>query len=224
MANVVTIEDTRYLLDVGFGGNTALTPIPLPTTSPTTEVGNRKLTLKPLLSTSHPSSPASYVYSHRASPSDPWTDAYALSREEFHAPDFVIMNLSTMSESIFTRTLVSVRAFFADEAWFAGRDGSDAGEGRERGAIAGQLILVKNMLKYRLLNTPVGTKVADAPEWAEDVPLATFTTEDQRVDALRTYFGVELSAEERAAILDLSTAIGADEGPVDPREAQALEG
>lgn len=217
MANIITIDGQRYLLDLGFGSNTPLTPLPFPpASSPSITVANRKLTLKPLLSTSHPSTPPSWVYSHRSSPGSPWTDAYALSREEFHAPDFRVMNLSTMTDSIFTRMLLCVRAFFADEPWFAERaardgHGGDAvggSGGRERGEIAGQIVLLGDTLKYRLLMTPVSTEgEADGPEWSEDVHLATFATEDERVEALRTYFDVRFSDEEKRAIIGTPTAI-----------------
>lgn len=216
MANIITIDNTRYLLDLGFGSNTPLTPLPFPASpATTTTTANRKLTLRPLLPSSHPTTPPSWVYAHRDAPSAPWTEAYALAREEFHLADFRVMNLSTMTSSIFTRLVVCVRAFFGDEAWFAaraegdGHGGTVGAGGRERGEIAGQVILAGDSLKYRLLNTPVSTQgEAEGPEWSADVHLATFATEDERVEALRTYFGIRLSDEEKEAILELPTAIG----------------
>lgn len=210
MANIITIDGTPYLFDLAFGANTPLTPLPLPQTTTTTTIANRKLSLKPLLATSHPTSPPSLIYSHRDSPSHPWVDAYALSREEFHNPDFRVMNLSTMTSSIFTRMVFCVRAFFPDEAWFVDRRERDgyAGVVGKPGEIAGQLTLSGGTLKYRLLNTPVSTEAeAEGPEWREDVPLATFTTEDERIEALGTYFGIQFSEEEKRAIFGTPTAL-----------------
>ena len=240
MANIITINERSYLFDLGFGANTPLHPLPLPppsSSSPLT-TANRKLTFRPLLSTSHPSTPPSLIYFHRASPTSPWTDAYALSREEFHGPDFAVMNAKTSSDSIFTRTLVCVRLFFADEPWFAARAARDghaaviADRSRERGELAGQLVLVNNTLKYRILLTPApalaalsgGDDVeAAGPEWSADVPLATFASEDERVEALRTYYDVRLSEEESRGILGAATALGGDAAE-DMREVDALAG
>lgn len=242
MANIVAIDDRRYLVDIGFGANTPLYPLPFPhplpqtpslplpatqatpTPYPSRTTDNRKLTLRPPLTTSHPSSPHTWVYSHRSSPDDPWIDAYALSAEEFFHSDFGVMNYRTMLESIFTRMVVCVRGILSSETWLtAGLTNGDAAERRaedgEKGEaeLVGQLVLHNTTLKYRLLRTPIPSTAAlssdregggTQPEFGEDVPLATFTTEEERIAALKKYFGVVISEEERAGILGRDTAIG----------------
>src|SRR5690554_1441991 len=114
MANIVTVNGRRYLVDIGFGANTPLYPLPFPSPTataagdalPSLTTDNRRLTLRRLLPTSHPSSPPAWIYSHRASPSDPWIDAYALAPMEFHVSDFAVMNYWTMTNSFFAHTVI----------------------------------------------------------------------------------------------------------------------
>ncbi|SPN96601.1 related to arylamine N-acetyltransferase [Cephalotrichum gorgonifer] len=224
MANIITVDGVRYLVDVGFGANTPLAPLPFPNAPATAlATGNRKLELKPLLSTSHPDTPPSWIYSHRASPAEPWVDAYALAREEFHTPDFEVMNLTTMTRSFFTESVICVRTFLAGEEWFLAEKSRVGGEeaavetevGKGKGSdMAGQLILFGKTLKYRTLATPTadptlsGEEVPDTrSDFGPDVPLLTFETERARIEALRTYFGVVLSAEDEAGILGLPSAL-----------------
>lgn len=246
MANIVTIDSRRYLVDIGFGGNTPLYPLPFPhplpptpslplpatqcppsTPYPSRITDNRKLTLRPPLSTSHPSTPHTWIYSHRSAPDAPWIDAYALSAEEFLHDDFRVMNLGTMTGSIFTKMVICVRGILSDETWLTGQTNGDVANGDitdgKRGGepeLVGQIVLHDKAVKYRLLKTPIPSCEELASdrelvggggqaELGEEVMLATFTTEEERVAALKKYFGIVLSEEERAGILGRDTAIGA---------------
>ena len=240
MANIVTIDSRRYLVDIGFGGNTPLYPLPFPhplpptpslplpatqspssTPYPSRTTDPRTLTRPSPLPPSHPSTPHTWIYSHRSGPDSPWIDAYALSAEEFLHDDFRVMNLGTMTGSIFTKMVICVRGILSDETWLAVQTNGDVAEGKRRGEepeLVGQIVLHDRAVKYRLLKTPIpscdalassGEFVGGQAELGDEVPLATFTTEEERVAALKKYFGIVLSEEERGGILGRDTAIGA---------------
>ena len=144
MLHIVTINNSdRYLVDVGFGGNTPPIPVPLPhlssSTSSKTAVefttihpAKGKLEYRPLVNnptttttTTTTSSPYAdrqnlWIYSHKETEKDgdaEWKEMYAFSELEFFPADFEVMNLQVMTapQSFFVQTVLCVRTVLSCE-------------------------------------------------------------------------------------------------------------
>ncbi|CAJ2509633.1 Uu.00g146590.m01.CDS01 [Anthostomella pinea] len=168
--NIVTIGGVRYIVDVGFGANGPVGPVPL-------EAGLEHAHVEP----------ARVRLLHEPIPQQ--TDQGCRVWIYQHC-DIRGMNLSpwTSNTSFFTRKVVVVR-FTTDQ-----EDDGDSGPGPgsagteavAEGAVDGALILFEDSLKWR--------------RGGETKLEIKFETESMRVDALRRYFGIELDDEDREAI------------------------
>lgn len=173
MVNLVTIDDQRYLVDVGFGADGPCLPIPLQPGYECTGIAPQmlKLEYKPLPMHSDPAQKV-WVYVHKRNPEDPWLDAYAFNEIEFFPEDYEVMNLSTMTspKSFFTQTVLCVKALLC----------------KETNELEGTLSLYQGEVKKRVKGE---VQIVDK-----------FTTEDQRVRGLEKWFGIRLTKDERLGI------------------------
>lgn len=185
MANIVTIGERRYLVDVGFGSNGPDAPVPLgdqqgpfpDETMQSTARQQMRLRRTTLPIHSDPSQKV-WIYSTRPNPSSGWTEGYCFTEAEFFPADFAVMNLSTMT---------SPRCIFVQNVVVVKRTVDSTGE------IDGLIILFKDYFKTV---KPDGSKVV------EDLK-----TEEQRIKVLREKFGIELTDGERAAIKGLPSEL-----------------
>jgi arylamine N-acetyltransferase len=122
-----------------------------------------------------------WVYSYRENDEAEWVNAYAFTEMEFFAEDFEVMNLSTMTlrQSFFVQSLFCVKMVLDNE-----------GEG----------------------NKPVGWLVLHGDKVTKKVGgktkvLEELKTEEERVAALKKWFGIELSGVERMGIRELPTEL-----------------
>ena len=215
--NIVTLgRDARYVVDVGFGSNGPVRPIPLP---PPAALGLAGELLGP--PEEHPHiSPASvrllhepipqqtnqdcrvWIYQHRPDPAADWVPMYCFVDIEFLLEDIRGMNFQPWRSprSFFTRKILMTRFTTDKEAEVEAEESGDAGAGSGGGGgpgspdesaitgaeIDGIITLFENTLKWRRRG---------------DLRLELkFENEQQRVDALRGYFGIELDEEDRDAI------------------------
>ena len=180
MVNIVTIEGQRYAVDVGFGSNCSIQPIPLQSGVEFDGVlpVRGKLEHRSLAEHSDPSQRV-WVYSAREDANAPWKEMYSFLPVEFFPADFEVMNLRTMTSprSFFVKTVLAMR-MIRDEA---------------TGDLTGLLILHKDYVKRR---------VGEKSETLEELK-----TEEQRVRALEKYFWIVLSPVEQRAIRDLPTEL-----------------
>ncbi|KAM0324880.1 hypothetical protein ACHAQA_007846 [Verticillium albo-atrum] len=184
MVNIVTIDGVRYLVDVGFGSNGSSQPIPLSTdpavASFTTRHLHARLTYRSIDIHTDPDQRV-WVYETAVAGTTPlvFEEQYSVIDAEFFPEDFEIMNLttSTLPTSLFVKTVLATRQILGDD-----------------GTSEGVLILLKNVVKRR-----VGAGKTEV--------LATLKTEDERVKALETYYGVVLTEEEKRGIKGLASEI-----------------
>ncbi|GLA18047.1 N-terminal acetyltransferase [Aspergillus niger] len=172
MVNIVTIDEQKYLVDVGFGSNGPHQPLPLVQNYEFHNVGEQsgRLVYGPIAQ--HTSRGQSlWQYEIRNGDSQ-WIPAYCFTEMEFLPEDFTIINyyMSTSRESWFTFHVVCVRMLL-DE------DGDK---------IVGDLTLFNDTLKERREAT---SKV-----------LEKFTSDEQRVSALERVFNIHISAADRESI------------------------
>lgn len=203
MVNIVTINNTRYLVDVGFGSNGSVHPVPLEHNHIFTTVApaRGKLEYKSLSQHSNPDQRI-WVYSTQENESAPWKEMYCFAADtEFFPADFEVMNLSTMTspQSFFVQTVMCMWLLLSDDS---DKGNSDSGHGsdddddenkREDLKAVGVLILHKDYVKRR---------IGDKSEIIEQ-----FESEEQRVHALERYFGILLTKKEREAIRGLPSEL-----------------
>ncbi|TVY60680.1 Arylamine N-acetyltransferase [Lachnellula suecica] len=197
IVNIVTLADkSRYMLDVGFGGDGATKPLPLVAGHVTQNLGTQEIRLmqEPLPHSSQPdqlhvSSPTTsqsftrlefltfgkWIYQYRNSQTQNWNSFYAFPELEFFARDFEIMSYYTstsLSERNFqTRTVLVIR-FLKGE--------------RENEGIVGKVMMVDGKLKR---NDGGKTSLVMVCE-----------NEAQRIQALKEHFGIRLTDEEVGSV------------------------
>jgi arylamine N-acetyltransferase len=182
MVNIVTIDGERYLVDVGFGSNGPTHPIPLQDGVEFDGVSpaRGRLQYRKLDEHTDPNQRV-WLYSVRADGGDdtPWKDMYHFVETEFLPGDFEVMNLATMTapQSFFVQRVMCMCTILDEQ--------------KERPV--GLLILHRDYVKRRLGD--------------ESKIVERFDTEEQRVAALRKYFGIVLSVEEQKAIRGLASEI-----------------
>jgi len=180
MANLVKINNRRYVVDVGFGSNGPAKPIPLEHGYAFTTVtpARGKLLYRSLTEHSDPDQRV-WVYSVQEHADAPWRDMYCFVEIEFFPADFEIINLKTMTtpQSFFVQSVMCIKTILNED----------------RTETVGWVILHRDYLKIR---------VGDKSEIVE-----TFETEDDRIGALEKYFRIVLSEGEKKAIKGLASEL-----------------
>jgi len=177
MLNIVSIGDSRYVVDVGFGSNYVPTQ-PLRLIQDKSGVQNVAPASVRLIWKDIEGSLNLYqklwVYQHRISDDSDFKDMYCFTDTEFRPRDFEVMNFwtSTSPQVIFTQKLICNKMILGDEV------------GKEK-EIVGTMTLMSD-LKRR-----VGAKSEHLQE---------FTSEEQRLKALEEHFNITLSPVEKDAI------------------------
>lgn len=181
MVNIVTINSTRYAVDVGFGSGEPMQPVPIQDGYAFTQISPRqgKLEYRAISQHSDPDQRA-WVYSTREDASAPWDERNLFNETEFFRADYEAMNLSTMTAptSFFVQSVIAMRGILDEET----------------GKIVGL---------YTLLNGTLKRQMADS----EAEVVATLTTEEERVKAIEEYFFVRLSKLEQRGILGLASQL-----------------
>lgn len=192
--NLVRIGDTKYMVDVAFGANEPVAPLPLVVGREHGHVGPARVRLV------HEAIPQNldqecrlWIYQFQVDEHAAWTPMYCFVDFEFLPEDIQGMNLAPWRSpaSWFTQKLVVVRFTTTAEA--------DAGDGAGPGSAAtertlaggdadvdGVLIMDHDRLKWRRAGVTVMER--------------QLVTDDERVEALKRYWGIELSEEDREAI------------------------
>lgn len=176
MVNIVTIENQRYAVDCAFGNNGPTLPLPLLDGFTCRNTGDDSGGSEMLLrhESISGSIPAQllWVYYVRFNTSMPWIPAYCFGEVEFLPNDFLVMNyyVSKSPDSWFTRILVCMK-FLVDH---------------NTDKIIGDITLRGNTIKER--------------KYGQSKVLLGLNSEADRIAALHTYFGVELTGLEMEGI------------------------
>lgn len=181
MANLVMIDNVRYLVDVGFGADGPCQPLRLQSGVVSEGLPGQNLMLehKNLSQHSDPSQRV-WVYSHQRG-SKSWVETYCFAETEFFAADFEVLNHITMTSprSFFAQNIV-VQRFLLDEA-----------EGKQ--SMTGVLLLFRDRIKSR---------TGESEE-----TLQVLENEDQRIQAFKNFFSISLADHERRAIQGLASEL-----------------
>lgn len=189
MCLIVTIDGVKYVVDVGFGGDAAMQPIPLVSGTEFTVLAPRRGRLEYRSIDQH-TDPAQrlWVYSTRDSLDDsaPWVEQNCFVELEFFFNDYYQVNYYTATHprSFFMSQLLAMRALLDDDA-----------EGDVR--LAGVLTFFRGEVRRRSEGS------------MERRVLESVATEAQSVAALDRWFAIPLTEADRQSIF--STGLALDE-------------
>ena len=182
IVNIVTLTDgSKYMVDVSFGGDGAIHPLPLIPGHITSNIGTQELRLIydniPGQTTAPSDSQKLWIYQYRNSTEKPWNSFYCFPEMEFLHRDFVAFNYytSTNPDSFQTFQMLVVKFL------------------RRGHEIYGKLMLVDKLIKR---NTGGRTEVVKVCE-----------TEQERVEALKEWFGIELTEQQIQGIRGWKTEL-----------------
>jgi arylamine N-acetyltransferase len=172
IVNIVTLSDgTKYMVDVGFGGDGATKPLPLINGHIEHNLGTQDIrliydTIPDQVDQSKPL----WIYQYRNSPDAAWNSYYAFPEVEFLEAEFSILNYwtSTSPDSFQTTTMLIVKFQ---------RDGD---------CVVGKRMLFNNLVKE---NSGGKTRLVQ-----------TLETEVDRMEALEKWFALILTKEEQESI------------------------
>lgn len=178
MANIVTIDGVKYLVDVGCGVQGPCRPLPLVPGEVSPGLPSQELKLEhQSLSIHADGNQRVWVFSQRVG-SGPWQEIYNFAETEFFPADFDILNYYTIKCSPFSRMIV-VQRFLRDET---------------SAQLNGTVVLVDDKITSK-----VGT---------EEAEVVSLKSERERIAAFVERFSIDLTTEERGAIATpLSPAI-----------------
>lgn len=186
MVAIVAIGGKRYLIDVGFGGNSLTFPVPLENgyiglnARPNNRIQLALVQVPPQMqSKSKKKQQPLWVYSVQTTVDGPWVPGYCFSETEFFPKDFEVMNFWTSKnpKSWFTRHIMCVK-FIMD---------------KENEEIIGKIVLLDREIK-EIRNGTLRR-------------VEKFTSEDDRIEAMEKYLRIRLSSKEKCGITDMATMI-----------------
>lgn len=192
LVNLVIIEGNKYLCDVGCGSNEPTQPIQLVDGNVVEHIppAQSKLVFQKL--DQNLSDTKVWIYMFKHNQDADWTPLYCFTETEIFPNDIPALNYSPwLSPKIhFTQRVVCVRQATDKEQDPPGQASEEA---IDTGTIDGTLIIDHDKFKWR--------------RNGKTVKETTFSSDDQRVEAFKMYFGIELDSEDREAILGTSAAV-----------------
>lgn len=184
MCLIVTIDGLKYQVDVGFGGDAAMQPIPLRpgVAFPILAPRRGRLEYRSIDQHSDPTQRL-WVYSTQDTPATPWVEQYCFVELEYLPADYNVMNYyaGTNPASFFASQLLAMRAELAEE--------------EEGVRLAGVVTFFRGEVRRR------------AEGSMERQVLETVATEGERVAALQRWFRIPMTEEERESIYSTGLAL-----------------
>jgi len=180
MVNFVMIGDTKYFVDVAFGSDGPVIPMPLErpgTIQKHIKPASAQLQWKNIPGNTDPNQRL-WVYEHRRNDDMEWEIKYTFSEIEFLPNDYAVMNYytSTSQRTFFTQMMVADKKLLGDDGDFIGK-----------------ISLAGTSMKW-LVN---GKKTKELH----------FKSEAERLDALEEHLGMKFGPAEREGIAGLTSEI-----------------
>jgi arylamine N-acetyltransferase len=192
IVNIVTFATgQQYVCDSAFGGDGPTRPLPLISGQITPNLGSQEVRLVYSPIAQIPARPSGHqkfwIYQYRNSEAAEWNSFYCFTATEFMTQDFDAMNFYASEGHPFQRTTILIVKFLRDNC-----EGKEE-EGVEDSKIVGKLMMVNGAVKRNL-----GGKT-------EIVQVCK--NEDERIEALKQWFGITMTDEERQGIKGLVTEL-----------------
>ncbi|KAL8669266.1 MAG: hypothetical protein Q9168_006139 [Polycauliona sp. 1 TL-2023] len=180
MVNIITLAPhEKYMVDVGFGGNGATAPLPLATPGTIHEriYPSEMRLLHSNIAQHTDPHQRLWLFQARDSKEGEWATQYAFTGTEFLPRDYEIMNFWTSQH----RSSIFTQAILMEKYVMEG----------------GRLVGATTMFNSEVKRV-VGGDVAERKSCG---------SEEERVEVLRKWFGVDLTEEERRGIKGLVTEL-----------------
>lgn len=172
VVNIVTLPDgTKWMIDVGFGGDGATKPLPLIDGATVHNLGMQEIRLiRDKIPEQVNPEQLYWIYQYRNSPESEWNSYYAFPGVEFSVADFGIINwwACNCPQSFQTFTVLIVKFYRGDDK------------------IVGKVMLINDTIKR---NMGGRTEV-----------VAVLKSESERIAALSQWFNLELTQIEQDSI------------------------
>lgn len=179
MVNIVTLSDgVKYMVDVGFGADCPIHPLPLEAGRVFPGIGPQEIRLvRENIHVNSDPDQRLWIYQHRKSATHEWVSDYCFTEVEFLFEDYEMMNFWTSKhpESFFVQRILVVRMIM----------------------VANKLIAVLTMLDGELKERREG----------KTETIATCETEDERLKVFQHFFGIELEEVEKQGIRGLASEL-----------------
>lgn len=180
MVNFVTIGDTKYHVDVGFGADGPVVPMPLErsgTIQRHIKPASARLQWRNIPGNTDPNQRL-WIYEYRRDDESDWEMKYSYSELEFQHHDYVVMSYftSTSPYTFFTRMIVADKKIMGED-----------------GELIGKMSMAATSLKWNI--------------HGEKTKEIEFKSEAERIGALWEYFGMKFGPAEREGISGLPSEI-----------------
>lgn len=180
MINLVTIDSTKYWVDVGFGPNCSVQPLPLKDGITATNIApaSVRLQYRNIDQNTDPSQRL-WCFEHRINDKSEWQEMYCFSEMEFLPSDYHLMNYytSTSPKTWFTQRIVCSKMLL----------------GGDEGDMVVGVVILQNDLKRRMHGKTETQQV--------------FESEEERLKALEDVFEIRFNQSEREGIQGMASAI-----------------
>lgn len=180
MVNIITIEDHKYMVDVGFGGNGATAPLLLKHNVVQERIspGQMGLVQSNIAEHTDPSQRL-WIYQVRHAIDKDWEPTYCFTETEFLPQDYELMNFWTSQNrrSFFTYSILMAKMIMSEDGRLIGT--VTLSDGREA--------------KKRIGSEVVETRVCKS--------------EQERLQLLKDWFDTRLTEEEKRGILGTVTEL-----------------
>lgn len=180
LMNFVIIGDTKYQVDVGFGGDGPTVPMPLDRTGAAQQQikpAQTRLQWRNIPGNTDPGQRL-WVYEYRRNDESEWDIKYCFTEVEFLPNDYISMNYfsSTSPRTFFTSVIIVDKKIMDDN-----------------GELVGKMSMSGAKLRWHM--------------GGEKTKEIEFKSEAERIEALEQYFGIRLDQVERDGIAGLPSEI-----------------
>lgn len=179
---------SKFSVDVAFGGDGPTSPLPMDGAGSVIQnLGAQEVRLihnnipKQLLR-----EPKLWVYQYRNSAKEEWNSFYSFAEIEFFQEDFEVQNWWTSAKTLHRWTVLVVRFLRKGEPIKLCQAKDWERDEEQDVNVVGKVMLVNNLIKVNM-----GGKTQVVHE---------FNSEEDRLQALREYFGIDLTQEEVQSI------------------------
>lgn len=188
IVNIVTLPNgVKYMVDVGFGGDGATKPMLMSDGPVIRNIGTQDIRLvKDFIpcQTARTDDKKLWIYQYRNGPTREWNSFYCFAEVEFFAPDFGVMNWYTMKRQFQPIRILIVKFLRRPSTTQNGED-----------EVYGKRMLVDGVVKENLSG--------------KTVTVMECKTEEARVEAVKEWFGILLTDDERMAVRGYVTELRA---------------
>lgn len=188
--NIIYLPDgTKYSADVAFGGDGPTAPLRMDDKASIHQnLGSQQVRLiHDTIDKQQLTETRLWIYQYRNGQDREWNSFYSFSELEFFQEDFEVQNWWACAHTLHRWTVLVVRFLRDGEpVEFPVKHNYDMGAESSNIEIAGKVMLVNNVIKVNM--------------GGRTTVLHELGNEEERISALRTYFGIELSDTEMSSI------------------------